>query len=113
MTRPRTWLRDHWQQLVIAATALMVAAIFAGTVIAFLTGRDTNRTVTLQQATVDRAVCVSEINSTFFRAIGDVVVDGAETGRAETRHLQALRAAQADLAVINQLCPPPTTEETP
>lgn len=55
MTLARTWFREHWQQLVIAATALMVALIFAGTISALVTGRDTNRTVELQRATVDLA----------------------------------------------------------
>lgn len=107
MTRPRTWLRDHWQQLLIAATAIMVAAIFAGTLSALVTGRDTNRTVALQRATVDRSVCVSEVYSAWYTAVGGVVLTAAQGGDPTPDEVAALDAATDNLAVINELCPPP------
>ena len=114
MTRPRAWLRDHWQQLVIAATALMVALIFAGTISALVTGRDTNRTVALQRATVDRSVCVTEVYSAWFQAVGAVVLTAAQSDDPARAEVDALDAATDDLAVINEICPPPPpTEETP
>lgn len=113
MTRPRDWLRDHWQPLLIAATAAMVALIFVGTLSALVTGRDTNRTVALQRATADRSVCTSEIYSAWFRAVGDVILTAAHGDDPTPTEVDALDSATADLDEINTLCPPPVTEETP
>lgn len=109
----RDWLRDHWQQLVIAATAAMVALIFIGTISVLVTGRDTNRTVELQRATVDRAVCVSEIYSAWYRAVGDVVLSAAQGDDPTAAQVAALGAAQDDLEDLSTICPAPDTEVNP
>ena len=113
MTLARTWFREHWQQLVIAATALMVALIFAGTISALVTGRDTNRTVELQRATVDRAVCVSGVYSAWYTAVGDVGRTAAQGADPTAGQVAALDLAQDDLAHLNALCPAPAASIDP
>lgn len=105
MSRARAWWgSDHWQQFLIVATALMVALIFAGTLSVLLTGRATNRTVTLQQANQDRSVCTANIYSAWFQAVGDVIVTASEGDEPKPREVVALTDATDDLRRINVIC---------
>lgn len=106
MTHARTWLAEHWQQLVIGITALMVAAIFAGTLIAIVTGRDTNRTVDLQQASQRRAECVTAYRGEWQDAVGRIVLVAARGNDPSPQEVRALARAQRHSLQINTLCDP-------
>lgn len=121
MTAARSWLRDHWHPLVIAATAIMVAAIFAGTLIAIITGRDTNRTVDLQQASQQRSECVTAYRGEWQNAVGDIVLVASRGNDPSEEQVLALAQAQRHSLRLNDLCDPtqpggvvlPEPEETP
>lgn len=118
MTAARSWLRDHWHPLVIAATAIMVAAIFAGTHIAII---DTNRTVDLQQASQQRSECVAAYRGEWQNAVGDIVLVASRGNDPSEEQVLALAQAQRHSLRLNDLCDPtqpggvvlPEPEETP
>lgn len=97
----RAWWRTHWQGVLIAVTACLVAASLGVGLSVMATGMGTNRTVQLQTKSAERSECITAWSTAWSQAIGDVVVTaarGQDPSPAQVDRLEAVQSVDRNAA---------------